>query len=397
MAIWIIEDNCTGCGLCLKACPYGAITMEDKLARLNDRCTECGACLSACKFEALMGDIEEDPIPDLSGYKGVLVFAQVEGENLNRVSLELLGEGRKLARATGQSLSAVVMGNRVKGVVQTLADHGAERVYVADHPDLAHYQTLAYTRVLADLITSENPAILLMGATPLGRDLAPRLSRRLDLGLTADCTELAIDPENNNLLQTRPAFGGNVMATIFTPRARPQMATVRPGVMAPSPREPGLKAQVIELEVELEPDDLLPKLVSFKALETKQVDLGAAKVIVAGGRGLKDQKGFELLEELAGALGGQVAGTRVAVEQGWIGPERQVGQTGQSVKPELYLALGISGAIQHRAGFMGARYIAAVNTDPRAPIFKVADYAILGDLFKVAPAIMEGLAKGARS
>ncbi len=395
MPVWIVEDDCTGCGLCAKACPYGAIEIEDKLARVTDRCTECGACLESCRFGALCSDLEQEPVPDLSGFQGVWVFAEVDQGALARVSLELLGKGAELAGELGQELSAVLVGHQVEDLVPQLAAHGASRVYLVQHPDLAAYSTLAYTRVLARLIREHEPAVVLMGATALGRDLAPRLSRRLELGLTADCTELSIDEKTGNLLQTRPAFGGNVMATIHTPRVRPQMATVRPGVMPlPRPR-PGERAQVVRSDIPPRPQDLLLQLVSFTPQEKRAVDLAQARIIVAGGRGCGGREGFRLLEELAGRLGAELGGTRVAVEEGWLGADRQIGQTGQTVRPELYLACGISGAIQHRAGILGSRYIVAINRQKEAPIFKVADYAILGDMFKVVPALMAALEGGA--
>jgi electron transfer flavoprotein alpha subunit/NAD-dependent dihydropyrimidine dehydrogenase PreA subunit len=391
MAVWIVEENCTGCGLCAKACPYGAMVVEDKLARVTDRCTECGACLAACKFEALESDIEQEPIPDLSGYKGVWIFAEAADGKLLPVGIELMGEGGRLAAELKQELCAVLIGQNVEPLAKELAALGAKKVYVADDKRLAAYSTLAYTRVLADMIRDYAPSVLLMGATPLGRDLAPRLSRRMDLGLTADCTQLSIDPDNGNLLQTRPAFGGNVMATIYTPRVRPQMATVRPGVMAPPEAKAGAKAEVIKQEVNLDPSDLLVKLLSFTPQEAGGVDISQAKVIVAGGRGCGSKEGFNQLGELAEALGAELAGTRVAVEEGWIGVERQIGQTGVTVRPELYIACGISGAIQHRAGILGSRFIVAINRDANAPIFSVADYAIVGDVSKVVPAIMAAL------
>jgi electron transfer flavoprotein alpha subunit/NAD-dependent dihydropyrimidine dehydrogenase PreA subunit len=395
MAVWVEVDLCSGCKRCLKACPYGAVEMKEGKAFILDRCTSCGACLAVCKEKALLTDAEPREIPDFSDRKGVWVFAEQRGGELHRVSLELLGKARELASFLKQEVSALLLGDNVSGLCDALIEHGADWVYLAENRNLKDYRTNAYTKVIADLVKEHKPNILLMGATHIGRDLAPRVSRRAKVGLTADCTELTIDPQEGVLLQTRPAFGGNVMATIANRYSRPQMATVRPGVMEVVAK-PGHKGEVITHSVSLEGEDIGTRILELVKEKKKKVNLQEAKVVVAGGRGIGDAKGFAVLEDLAAILGGEVAGTRVAVEEGWIPPERQVGQTGQSVRPELYIACGISGAIQHRAGMMNSRYIIAINKDPRAPIFQVSDWGLVADLFEVVPEMIEQLkqAKG---
>jgi electron transfer flavoprotein alpha subunit/NAD-dependent dihydropyrimidine dehydrogenase PreA subunit len=390
VAIWIVEENCKGCGLCVKACPYGGVVVEAKIARLTDRCTQCGACIESCQLDAIGSDLDDGTPPDFSDFKDVWVFAEAAGDRLHPVSVELLGEASRLAAATeGQRVCAVLVGDRVEPLAGELIAHGADVVHVVSHAELGVYRTLPYTRVLARLVAEHKPSIVLMGATPLGRDLAPRLSRRLDLGLTADCTELAIDAETGGLWQTRPAFGGNILATIVSPRSRPQMATVRPGVMVARPAEPSRTGEVVHHAIEPELGDLVVRVLERTEIPREGVDLGRARVVVAGGRGMGGREGFKLLFELADALGAEVGGTRITVEEGWLPPERQIGQTGQSVHPELYIACGISGAIQHRAGIIGSRYIVAVNRDAAAPIFEVADYALVGDVQQIVPALID--------
>jgi electron transfer flavoprotein alpha subunit len=363
--------------------------MKEGKAFILDRCTSCGACLALCKQKALQSDAKPREIPDFRDRKGVWVFAEQRSGRLQPVSLELLSKARELAGTLNQDVAAVLIGHQVSKLSDTLIQYGADQVYLAEDPALQDYRTNAYTQVIEELVGKYKPNILLMGATHIGRDLAPRVSHRVGVGLTADCTELSIDPEEKILLQTRPAFGGNVMATIANRYSRPQMATVRPGVM-----EAALKAgkgKIIPHKSGLDEKTIGTKLLEIIKEEKKKVNLSEAKVIVAGGRGVGNAEGFRILEELAGFLGGEVAGTRVAVEEGWMPSDRQIGQTGQSVRPELYIACGISGAIQHRAGMMNSRYIIAVNKDPRAPIFQVADWGLVGDVNEVIPQMIEQL------
>jgi len=392
MSVWIESDLCNGCRRCIKACPYGAVEMQDGAARILERCTSCGACLEVCKQKAIQTDAKPRVVPDFSDRKEIWVFAEQWEGKLHRVTLELLGKAQELAAALHQEVSAVLLGYGTSSLTDTLAAHGADTVYLAQHKGLKEYRTTSYTKVLAELIREHKPNILLMGATHLGRDLAPRLSRRVEVGLTADCTELTIDPDERILLQTRPAFGGNVMATIANRYSRPQMATVRPGVMEIRP-VPGNRGKVVRHKVSLAEREIGIKVLERVREKRQQVNLSDAKIIVAGGRGVGDAKGFRMLEKLAQGMGGEVAGTRVAVEEGWIPPDRQVGQTGQSVRPELYIACGISGAIQHRAGMMHSRYIIAINKDPWAPIFQVADWSIVGDVNEVVPELLTRLRK----
>jgi electron transfer flavoprotein alpha subunit/NAD-dependent dihydropyrimidine dehydrogenase PreA subunit len=392
MTVWVEVDLCNGCKRCLKACPYGAIEMKEGKATVLDRCTSCGACLEVCKEAAMRSDHQPREVPDFSDRQGVWIFAEQREGRLARVSLELLGKARQLADRLGQEVSAVLLGDRVSGLSETLIRFGADRIYLAEDRVLKEYRTLPYTDVIEKLIRKYRPNIFLIGATHVGRDLAPRISRRVAVGLTADCTELAIDPGEGILLQTRPAFGGNVMATIASRYSRPQMATVRPGVME-ALEDRGHQGEVIQEEV-LPREEIGTRVLEVVREEKEAVNLSEAKVIVAGGRGVGDADGFKVLEQLAHAVKGVLAGTRVAVEEGWIPADRQVGQTGQSVRPELYIACGVSGAIQHRAGMLNSRYVVAVNKDPRAPIFTVADWGIVGDLHEVVPELMRQLKNG---
>ncbi|MCQ2969784.1 MAG: electron transfer flavoprotein subunit alpha/FixB family protein [Clostridium sp.] len=327
---------------------------------------------------------------NIADYKGIWVFAEQREGKLQKVSLELLGEGRKLANELGVKLTAILLGNNIECLASTLGEYGADEVLVAESSNLEHYTTDGYTKVICDLADERKPGIIFIGATFIGRDLGPRVAARLSTGLTADCTSLAVDVNDGALLATRPAFGGNLMATIACPNHRPQMATVRPGVFSKS-TEKNNKFVVENVKVKLEASDIRTQVLEVVKANKEIVDIGEAKVIVSGGRGLGSQENFELLRKLADVLGGVVAGSRGVVEKGWIDAAYQVGQTGKTVKPTIYIACGISGAIQHVAGMQDSDMIIAINKDETAPIMKVADYGIVGDLNKVIPEMITQL------
>ncbi len=394
MKVWIDKDKCTGCELCIKSCPYNAIEIVEQIAMLNERCTGCGACLDSCKQGAVLSDLKEVEEINLSGYGNIWIFAEQRDRVLNKGSLELLGCGHELGKILGEEVCAILLGEDVSHLADELSAYGAEKVYLAQDEKLKVYQTNAYANTISIIIAKYKPSIVLYSATCIGRDLAPRVAQRLKVGLTADCTELTINKKERCLLQTRPAFGGNVMATIVTPRTRPQMATVRPGVMKlitpdPSARTPEVK--IIKCKVQLNEEDIKTKILEVVKKRIRHTNLQDAKVIVGGGRGVRSKDGIKLLEELAKVIGGEVGGSRVAVENGWIPQERQIGQTGLSVNSDLYIACGISGSIQHRAGMQNSKIIVAINTDPDAPIFSIADYGIVGDLFEIVPTLTKAL------
>lgn len=393
MAVNVIKEKCKGCSICVKNCPFEAITMENKIAVIGAACTGCGVCVEKCPFKAIEKTEEEREVKDLSAYKDVWVFAEQRDGVIMPVVIELLGEGKKLANEVGCNLCAVLCGHHVEGLADQLFEYGADKVYVADHEELATYRTDAYTKVINDAIEEYKPEIVLLGATHIGRDLGPCLAVKANTGLTADCTKLEIDPEDKKIKQTRPAFGGNLMATIVCPNHRPQMSTVRPGVMEKAAFEEGRKGELIKLNVEFKEGDIRTKVLEIVKTMKDTVSLTDAEIIVSGGMGIGKPEGFELLKQLADKLGGIVAASRAAVDAGWIDHAYQVGQTGTTVKPKIYIACGISGAIQHVAGMQNSEQIIAINTNENAPIFEIADYGIVGDLYKVIPAIMEALDK----
>lgn len=398
MAVIIIEkEECTGCGTCQAGCPTGAIEIDGIIATVTeDRCTCCGACVEDCPVQAIQLVHEDNVTPlakedcTLEAYQGVWVFAELRQGAIMNIALELLGEGRKLADSLGVDLGAVLIGDKVEHRAQDLFAYGADLVYLVEDAELKDYRTESYCAVMEMLIKTYKPEILLMGATNIGRDLGPRLSGRIHTGLTADCTVLDIDPEKRLLLQTRPAFGGNIMATIICPDTRPQMATVRPGVMKKTTPDFNRTGRIIKETYQ--PDAKVRTTVREIVKEARKiVNLEEAQIIISGGRGVGGPEGFKLLEEVAASLGGTVGASRGAVDSGWIPSHHQVGQTGKTVHPKLYIACGISGAIQHLAGMQHSSVIVAINKNPNAPIFKIADYGIVGDLFKVLPVLLDTL------
>ena len=387
-SITILLDKCTGCTLCVKKCPFGAIHMANKKAVIDmNKCTFCGACVEACKFVAI--EIKKDAAlrRNLDAYKDVWVFCEQKRGVIQTISYELLGEGKKLAKKLGVKLCAVILGSGIESKIEEFSMRGADKIYIVDHPSLKSYQDDPYTEILVKLADEYKPKVILCGATTIGRSLVSRVAVKIDAGLTADCTGLDIDEKDKLLLQTRPAFGGNIMATIITPNHRPQMATVRHKVMKEAEVHKSHKAEVIRKTY---PEDVFKsrtRLVDIVEEIEETVNLAEADIIVSGGRGMGSPENFSIVKELAKTIGAAVGSSRAAVDAGWMPYSHQVGQTGKTVCPKLYIACGISGQIQHLIGMQSSKVILAINKDPDAPIFKVATYGIVGDVHEVVPAL----------
>ncbi|MEW6593399.1 MAG: electron transfer flavoprotein subunit alpha [Thermodesulfobacteriota bacterium] len=383
-------EACIGCGICEQTCTFGAIKVEEGHAVVGDNCTLCGNCVDVCEVGALSIEREERATKgNLDDWSGVWVYAEHRHGRTAPVAFELLGAGRTLADQRGVTLAAVLIGSNLAGQAEELVAAGADLVYRVDDPALAHFTDDAYGNVLTDLIREHKPEIVLAGATAIGRSFIPRVATSLATGLTADCTDLAIRAEDGALLQTRPAFGGNIMATIVCPHTRPQIATVRPMVMKPLVRDAARQGAIVDVKPAAERLKSRVRVIESIVEEQDQINLCEADVVVAGGRGLDDAKGFAQIRELAEVLGGAVAASRAAVDSGWIGYPHQVGQTGKTVAPKLYIACGISGAIQHLVGMQSSETIIAINKDPNAPIFDVATYGVVGDLYEIVPKLTE--------
>lgn len=394
MRIVVKTEICTGCETCIESCPYTAIIMKEGKAFITEYCQLCRACLSLCPEGAIIEVTEEADIKPPEGpypgeYSGVWVFAEQRDGKVASVALELLGIGRKLADDKSVELSAVLFGSN-ESEARELIKWGADRVYHCQSPIFDRFNDEPYSQLLSLLITEHKPEIVLAGATPVGRSFFPRVAARLRTGLTADCTSLSIEKETGNLLQVRPAFGGNIMATIVCPSRRPQMATVRPRVMKKGEYREDRKGEIISIEAK-GLHSRTRVIESVKEASEVSVNLQEADVIVSGGRGLGGPKGFKLLEELAELLGGAVGASRAAVDEGWIPYSHQVGQTGKTVCPKIYIACGISGAVQHLVGMQSSDIIIAINKNPEAPIFNVANYGIIGDVYEVLPLLIKKL------
>jgi electron transfer flavoprotein alpha subunit len=418
----LLAGVCIACGArCQSVCPVNCIEMTDSGEPIIDvaRCIGCQKCVKVCPVQALemyftpeeqrilaelaasAGPIEEEIDPEaaaiankLAQYRGVWVFIeQTEGEPA-RVSWELLGVGAELATKLGVELSALVIGENVERLCHEAFAHGAAKAYLMDANVYYHYRTEAYVEACCHLIDKYKPEVILMGATGTGRDLAGAIATRVGTGLTADCTGLSID-DKRNLMQTRPAFGGNIMATIMCDKYRPQMSTVRPNVMPMPVRKDGTEGTIIRDPFTVPEESVLTKVIEIirDSHNKGAVDLTGADFIVSGGRGMMAPENFAMLQELADELGGVVGASRSAVDAGWMPGDRQVGQTGKTVRPKIYIACGISGAIQHLVGMQDSDIVIAINRDSSAPIFEVATYGIVGDLFQIVPAITTKIRK----
>jgi electron transfer flavoprotein alpha subunit len=389
MPVIVDIEKCTGCEECLSSCSFEAMVMKDGKAFINEYCQACMSCISICPEGAIVETERSGPEgrDDIQSYRGVWVFAEQRDGKIASVAYELLGIGRKLAGDLETDLSAVLFGAS-QAEAGELIKWGADRAYHSSDPIFERFHDEPYAQLLTSLIRKHRPEIVLTGATPIGRSFFPRVAARVRTGLTADCTSLAIDKETRNLLQVRPAFGGNIMATILCPDYRPQMATVRPRVMKRCTYDEARKGDIIPVQSE----GLRSRtkvLDTVKELSGSTVNLQEAEIIVSGGRGLGDPKGFKLLEELAELLGGSVGSSRAAVDSGWIPYRHQVGQTGKTVCPKVYFACGISGAVQHLVGMQSSDVIIAINRNPEAPIFDAASYGLVGDLYEIVPLLIK--------
>lgn len=389
-----IKDSCTGCGICVKTCPVNALSINDqKRAVVSELCTLCSICVDSCPFESLAvhhsfgGNTEK-----LAKYSGILVLCEMREGHPDRSAFELLGEATRLA-ASDNEVTALIITDNAFNAAEELISGGADRVVQAIHPDFKYFSTEPWNSVLTSVIEKDKPEIVLAAATTTGRDVMPRVSKSLDTGLTADCTELSINPENGMLMQTRPAFGGNIMATIVCDRTRPQMSTVRPGVMKPIEKDSARTGKIESLEISGEMLKNRSSVLEFIPTAGDEVDITEAEIVISGGRGMKNPENFNILHDLAHLLGGTVGASRAAVDNGWIEYPRQVGQTGKTVQPKTYLSVGISGAVQHRVGMQSSDVIFAINKDRDANIFDFCTEGFVGDLFEIVPLLVKEIEK----
>jgi electron transfer flavoprotein alpha subunit len=398
-SVKVLNDKCVGCGQCAVVCHFGAISMTErfehpkkfKLAVIDlNKCIYCGTCFQTCKFNSI--EIKKD-IPqggvDKSEYKGVWVYAEQRHGEIAGVVYELLNEGKRLSKQLGTTLSTVLIGDNIKLKTQNLINRGAEKVYVCDDPVFVEFQDDIYTGVLTQLIKKEKPEIILMGATNIGRSFASRVAARMHTGLTADCTSLEIDLETRNFQQTRPAFGGNIMAIILTPNHRPQMCTVRHKVFKEAKVEQGRKGEIVDCKIDIAALVNRTKFLGFIKDESSNVNISDTDIIVAGGRGVGKLEGFKLLKDLAELLDGAVGASKAAVDSEWIPYSHQIGQTGKTVAPKVYIACGISGQIHHTVGMNSSDIIIAINKDTSCPMMQTATYALEGDLYEIIPNIIK--------
>lgn len=390
MPIQIIIEKCTGCSLCVKVCPFDAIRIMDKKAQIDlNKCNLCGACVDACKFKAVFLERPDATcaLPDIKDYKGIWVFIEQKKGKVQSISYELLGKASELAGKLNTQVSAVLIGHDLADQLDEIFWHGADNIHLVEAPEIANFQDEPYTNILVKLIEKYKPEIMLCGASAIGRSLISRVAIKIKAGLTADCTGLDIDESKKILLQTRPAFGGNIMATIISPNFRPQMATVRHKVMQPITPDKKRKGKIIRENFPGEVYFSRTKLLDIIEEVETLINISEADIIVSGGRGMGGKENFQILGELAHVLGAAVGASRAAVDSGWIPYSHQVGQTGRTVAPKIYIACGISGQIQHLVGMQSSKIIIAINKDPEAPIFKIATYGIVGDLTQVVPAL----------
>jgi len=381
-----VTDDCTGCQICVSVCPFGAIEMKDGKAYITEACRACGQCVDACPAGAIFR--RESEAKETQKSKGVMVYAEMTQGQLHKVAIELLGKAQDLAAQLMEPVYAVIVGSGLNEAADELISRGADKVFVYDHPDLKQFRDDPYSDLLAQCCREENPSIFLVGATSIGRSMGPKVAAKLHTGLTADCTSLDIAPETGLLRQTRPAYGGNIMATIETPNSRPQMATVRYKMFPEAKKVDNPTGEVIKKTFNMSKVTDRIKVLAFEEA-AEQVSITDADIIVSGGLGMGEAKGFELMQELASTLGGAVGASRPTVDEGWIDYRHQVGLSGRTVRPQLYMACGISGAVQHQAGMKTSDVIIAINKDPEAPIFKISSLGVVGDLYEVIPRLIQ--------